>query len=63
MIEIKFTNKLRFHKRYSIDLEITHEPCNIAFVQALYCNHATINGIPEFIKSNSIPNYILISIG
>jgi len=56
-------NKFWFHKSNPIDLEVTHEPCNIAFVQALCCNHATIKGTPEFIKSNSIPNYILISIG
>jgi len=63
MIEIKYTNKLKFHKRSLIDLDVTHEPCNIALVQALGCTNATIKGTPEFIKSNCTPNYILISIG
>jgi hypothetical protein len=28
----------------------------------LCCNHATMKVTPKFIKSNSIPNYISISI-
>jgi len=63
MIETKYTNKLKFHKRSPIDLDVIHEPCNIAIVQAMCCNHATVRGIPNFINSDSFQNYILNSIG
>ena len=63
MIETKCTNRLKFHKISPIDLDVIHEPCNIAIVQAMCCNHAIVRGIPKFINSDSFQNYILNSVG
>ena len=41
-----------------IDLEMTHEPCNVAFVQAYYCNHAIVRCASKFIKEILFQNVL-----